>query len=206
MKGVRSEYFTRAERYFNEYRQTERDLVTKRREARKRGEIYVEAEPKVALVIRTKGLFHHAPKVRKILQLFRLHKPNNAVFIKLNKATKKMLQEINYAVSWGYPTVGTISKLIYKRGYGKVHKQRIPLTTNEVIEQTLSKHGIICVEDIIHEIATCGPHFKQANNFLWPFKLSSPLGGARNKRHNFVDGGQYGNREDFINALARSMI
>lgn len=33
--------------------------------------------------------------------------------------------------------------------------------------------GIICVEDLIHEIYTVGPAFKQANNFLWPFKLSS---------------------------------
>ena len=25
----------------------------------------------------------------------------------------------------------------------------------------------------MHEIYTVGPHFKEASNFLWPFKLSS---------------------------------
>ena len=33
------------------------------------------------------------------------------------------------------------------------------------------KFGIICVEDLIHEIFTVGPHFKMANNFLWHFKV-----------------------------------
>ncbi len=40
----------------------------------------------------------------------------------------------------------------------------------------LGKYGIICVEDLIHEIFTVGPHFKQASNFLWPVKLSAPRG------------------------------
>lgn len=46
--------------------------------------------------------------------------------------------------------------------------------------QHLGKFGIICMEDLIHEIMTVGPHFKEANNFLWPFQLSSAreLGGS----------------------------
>ena len=27
--------------------------------------------------------------------------------------------------------------------------------------QVLGKHGIICIEDLVHEIHTCGPAFKQ---------------------------------------------
>lgn len=41
------------------------------------------------------------------------------------------------------------------------------------ILQNLGKFNIICMEDLIHEIVTVGPHFKEANNFLWPFQLSS---------------------------------
>ena len=37
----------------------------------------------------------------------------------------------------------------------------------------LGKYNIICIEDLIHEIYTVGPAFKQASNFLWPVKLSS---------------------------------
>ena len=68
------------------------------------------------------------------------------------------------------------------------------------------KYGIICMEDLIHEIYTVGPHFKQATNFLWYFKLNTPNGGWRKKNNHFVDGGDFGCREDKINALLRKMI
>ena len=45
------------------------------------------------------------------------------------------------------------------------------------LEKALGEQGIVCMEDLIHEIVTCGPNFKKANNFLWPFKLSNPKGG-----------------------------
>ena len=95
--------------------------------------------------------------------------------------------------------------MIYKRGYGKLNKQRIPLQNNKVIEEGLGKHDIICIEDLVHEIMTVGPHFKEANNFLWPFKLKAPLGGLKKKRNHYVEGGDAGNREDYINELIRRM-
>lgn len=67
------------------------------------------------------------------------------------------------------------------------------------------KYGIICMEDLIHEIYTVGKNFKPANNFLWPFKLSSPRGGMNKKTTHFVEGGDAGNREDQINRMIRRM-
>ena len=104
-----------------------------------------------------------------------------------------------------YPNLKSVRELVYKRGYGKVNKQRIAITDNSIIEQQLGKHGIICVEDLIHEIYSVGEHFKEANNFLWPFKLSSPKGGFRKMTTHFVEGGDHGNREDKINQLIRKM-
>ena len=43
------------------------------------------------------------------------------------------------------------------------------------------------MEDLIHEIYTVGKRFKEANNFLWPFKLSSPQGGMNKKTTDFVE-------------------
>lgn len=99
----------------------------------------------------------------------------------------------------------SVRELIYKRGHGKVNHQRIPLTENSIIENALGKRNIICIEDLIHEIYTVGENFKQANNFLWPFKLSCPTGGMRKKTTHFVEGGDHGNREDFINNLIKQM-
>jgi large subunit ribosomal protein L7e len=147
-----------------------------------------------------------APKPRKILQLLRLLQINNGVFVRLNKATMEMLTIINPYIAYGYPNLKTVRELIYKRGYGKVNGQRIPLSDNQIIEDHLGKHSIVCVEDLIHEIYTVGPNFKQASNFLWPFKLSNPNGGFRSRKFkHFVEGGDTGNREENINSLVRQM-
>jgi large subunit ribosomal protein L7e len=146
-----------------------------------------------------------APKTKKILQLFRLRQINNGVFLKVNKATMNMLQRVEPYVAYGYPNLKTVRELVLKRGFGKVNKSRIPLTDNAVVEEVLGKHGLICVEDLIHEIVTVGPHFKEANNFLWPFKLCAPTGGIDRKRLHYMEGGQAGNREENINKLVRAM-
>lgn len=70
----------------------------------------------------------------------------------------------------------------------------------------LGRFGIICMEDLIHEIYTVGPNFKYAANFLWPFKLNTPNGGWRRKYNHFNDGGDFGLREDSINPLLRRMV
>jgi large subunit ribosomal protein L7e len=62
------------------------------------------------------------------------------------------------------------------------------------------------MEDLIHEIVTCGPHFKEANNFIWPFKLRSPKRGMRRVNHSFINGGAWGKRGSHINGLVVKML
>jgi len=202
---VRKDIFQRAKKYVKEYRDNEKALVRARRQAKNNGNYFVEDMPKVLLVVRVRGIMRVAPKTKKILQLLRLRQLNNATFMKVNFATMTMLQCIEPYVTYGAPTLKTVSDLIYKRGFGKVNKQRIPLTENKVIAESLGKHNIICMEDLIHEIYTCGPNFREANNFLWPFKLSNPLGGWKNKGVHFAEGGDAGNREELINKLVARM-
>merc|ERR1712198_477765 len=202
----RVDIFKRAEKYVKEYRDAERDELRLTREAKKAGNFYVAAEPKLAFVMRIRGINQVAPKVRKVLQLFRLRQINNGVFIKLNKATINMLRICEPYVAWGTPNLKSVRELVYKRGFGKVEGRRTPLTSNDVVEANLGKYGIICVEDLIHEIFTVGPNFKYASNFLWPFKLNTPTGGWRRKTNHFVEGGDFGNREDKINELLRKMV
>ncbi|KAK8967578.1 60S ribosomal protein L7-2 [Platanthera guangdongensis] len=195
----------RAEQYANEYQKQERELIQLKREARLKGGFYVSPEAKLLFIIRIRGINAMHPKTRKIMQLFRLRQIFNGVFLKVNKATINMLRRVEPYVTYGYPNLKSVRELIYKRGYGKLKMQRIPLTNNELIEQGLGKHGIICIEDLIHEIFTVGSHFREANNFLWPFKLKAPLGGLKKKRNHYVEGGDAGNRENYINELIRRM-
>jgi len=205
-KEKRSVIFKRAESYVKEYRDAEREKIRLARLSRQQGTFYVPEEPRLVFVVRIKGINKIAPKPRKILQLLRLLQINNGVFVRLNKATSEMLTVINPYIAYGYPNLKTVRELVYKRGYGKVGGQRIALSDNQIIEDNLGKYGIVCMEDLIHEIYTVGPNFKQASNFLWPFKLSNPTGGFRTRKFkHFVEGGDTGNREDNINALIRQM-
>lgn len=198
--------FKRAEKYVKEYRSKERDEVRLKRMAKRDGNFYVPDEPKLAFVMRIRGVNGVSPKPRKVMQLFRLRQINNGVFVKINKATQNMLRLAEPFITWGYPNMKSIRELIYKRGFLKMNGRRIPLASNDQIEKQLGRYGIICVEDLIHEISTVGPHFKQAANYIWPFKLNNPKGGWRKKTNHFVEGGDFGNRENKINVLLRKMI
>ncbi|KAG6703770.1 hypothetical protein I3842_07G101900, partial [Carya illinoinensis] len=161
--------YCRAKLYAKEYDEQQKELIRLKREAKLKGGTH------------------------KLRQIF------NGVFLKVNKATVNMLHRVEPYVTYGYPNLKSVKELIYKRGYGKLNKQRIALTDNSIVEQALGKQGIICMEDLTHEIMTVGPHFKEANNFLWPFKLKAPLGGLKKKRNHYVEGGDAGNGEDYIN-------
>lgn len=196
----------KAGKYHSEYLKQARSEVAKRREARKTGHFYVPDQPKLAFVIRIRGVNGLAPKPRKVLQLLRLRQINNGVFVRLNRATLNMLRLAEPYIAWGYPSLKTVRNLVYKRGFANVRKQRIPITDNSIVERKLGKLGMTCIEDVIHEIVTVGPNFKKASNFFWYFKLNNPKGGFRKKTNHYVEGGDFGNREDKINALVSRML
>jgi 60S ribosomal protein uL30 len=197
-----------AEKYAAEYAKADKDAIENRRKAKAEGGFFVPAEPKLCLVVRIRGTIGVSPKAKKVMRLFRLRQLHNATFVRLNEATIRMLRLIEPYCTYGYPSRATVEKLIYKRGFGKLNKQRIPIADNSVIEEGLGKFGICCAADLIHEIITVGPHFKEANNFLWPFKLSSPTGGfsRKTKLLHFMEGGESGARGEEINKLIKKMI
>lgn len=61
---------------------------------------------------------------------------------------------------------------VCSRSFGETPKCLAAKQVSSML-QALGKHNIICIEDLVHEIFTVGPAFKQASNFLWPFKLSA---------------------------------
>lgn len=200
-------YLDQGKKHWEAFQTESKNLIDKKRTAKSNNEIFVEGEPKFLLVVRIKGINKVPPKERKIMQLLRLRQINNAVLLKNNKAVMNMLRRVEAFVTYGYPSHQTVRSLIYKRGYGKINRQRIPLSNNTVVETGLGSLGIKCVEDLLNEIWTFGPNFKAASNFLWPFKLNSPRGGLTSKRHQFMDNrGDQGPRDVHINELVSNML
>lgn len=201
----RREIITKARKYAAEYSNAKKALTNNLRAATKAGNYFVNDSPRLAVVTRIRGINQISPKPKKVLQLLRLRQIGNTVFVRLNKASIQMLRIADPFITWGYPTQETISKMIYKRGAGNINGQRIKLSSNDTIEKGLGHLGINCIEDLIHEIYTVGDNFKEANNWLFPIKLMTPRGGWKKVTNHFIEGGDFGNREQYINALIKKM-
>ncbi|KAB0391492.1 hypothetical protein E2I00_012766 [Balaenoptera physalus] len=83
-KARRKLIYEEAKHHHKEYRQMYRTDIRMARMARKAGNFYVPAEPKLAFVIRIRGVNGVSPNVRKVLQLLRLHQIFSGTFVKLN--------------------------------------------------------------------------------------------------------------------------
>merc|ERR1712036_33080 len=202
---ARREYVAKARKYAKEYAQAKSSILAQKKAAKAQGNFYVEGEPKLAMVIRIRGINQISPKPKKVLQLLRLRQIGNCVFVRLNKASIQMLRIADPFIAWGYPSVETIKKLVYKRGAVKVNGQRLKIKDNSEVERSVGHLGINCVEQLIHEIYTVGDNFRDANNALFPIKLSCPRGGWNKITNHFIEGGDFGNREQYINQLALKM-
>ncbi|KAJ8775845.1 hypothetical protein J1605_016072 [Eschrichtius robustus] len=185
-KARRRHIYEEAKHHHKEYRQMYRTDIRMARMARKAGNFYVPAEPKLAFVIRIRGVNGVSPNVRKVMLM-------------------NVLRIVEPYIAGGHPNLKSVNELIYRRGYGKINRKRSALTDDALVAPSLGKYGTICRKDLIHEINTIGKHFKEADNLLWPFKLSSPRSRMKKKTAHLVESGDAGNREDQINRLIRRM-
>ncbi|XP_060770204.1 60S ribosomal protein L7-like 1 [Neoarius graeffei] len=195
--------FKRLEEYHKYSRIKQRDDVRLARFKHRPPPALPPAKNSLVFAVRIRQIKGVSPKVRQVICMFRLRKIFSGTFIKVSKTSMNMLRVIEPYVAWGFPNLKSVRELILKRGQGKVDKRRIPLTDNTVIEKYLGQHGIICLEDLIHEIYSAGKNFKVANSFLWPFHLSVPRHSARDKAGLLKDMGEPGPRAEDINRVIR---
>merc|ERR1719167_2143131 len=104
--------------------------------------ITLPATPKLALVIRIKGVVGVAPTKRAILKNLRLDRLFTATLVNLNSSTLSMLNKVENYIAWGYINKETLSNLIFKRGFLRVDGNRIPLQNDKQVEIVFEKEGI----------------------------------------------------------------
>ncbi|KAM7320055.1 hypothetical protein ACRRTK_020498 [Alexandromys fortis] len=93
--------YEKAKRYHKEYKQMYRTKIRMARMARKAGNFYVPAEPKLAFVIRIRGINGVSLKMHKVLQLLCLRQIFDGTFVQLNKASINMLRIVEPYIAWG---------------------------------------------------------------------------------------------------------
>ena len=158
--------------------------------------IVYDGKPTLLFVIRLKGPAEAKipGEAARVLSVLRLQRINTGVFLKLTKTVYPLLKIVSPYIVVGQPSLSSIRSLIQKRGkimYRKPNSKvenEIALNDNNIVEEKLGDEGIICIEDIVHEISTMGPSFKAVSFFLRPFQLHREVSGfsALNKLRKLI--------------------
>ena len=84
----------RIQTYTADYQKSTQAEINARRAAKVSGQIHVPAQPRVAFVIRIRGINKLDPRSVRILRLLRLRQIHNGAFVRINKATSNLLRKV----------------------------------------------------------------------------------------------------------------
>lgn len=159
-------------------------------------------------VIRIREDAGQPPKcVLNILRQMRLKKANTGVFVRYTPTTKRHLHLVEPWVVYGKPSDGIVGDLMQRRSFGTVKGEKVPLSDNTIIERTLGKgHGLICMEDLVHELTHAGILFEVVANFLMPFPLSESRSKFEKNILCLKQGKDYGDRGEEIDEFIKQML
>jgi large subunit ribosomal protein L7e len=129
------------------------------------------------------------------------------VFIRLTPDVQAVLSLLEPYIIYGTPNVNTVRELIFKYGFIKYQNKKTPISSNAQIEELFGSSGIICLEDILHEIITVGSNFDKVMKSIYPFMLPNPKDGWIGKKGlSFQKGGIAGYRGDKINDFIKTIL
>ncbi|KAM9740221.1 ribosomal protein uL30-like [Dama dama] len=197
--------FKRLEWFVHDSWRQLRDRVRLRRLKVKPHALEVPDKHSLAFVVRIERINGVSSVVQRTIARLRLNKIFSGVFVKVTPKTIKTLRIVEPYVTWGFPNLKSVRELILKRGQAKVKNKVIPLTDNTVIEEHLGKFDVICLEDLIHEIAFPGKNFQAISRFLRPFQLSVARHATKNRVGFLKEVGSPGYRGERINQLIRQL-
>ena len=126
----------------------------------------------------TKGLTIPT-KARQVLQVLKLTEVDTGVFVKANDLTMELLSLIAPYIVIGKPSHALVRKLFQKRArYVNDEGETVKLDNNQVVEDKFEDSlGLVCIEDVIHELTLLSPHFTAITSWILPFKLNAPVNG-----------------------------
>jgi len=159
-------------------------------------------------VIRIREDAGHPPRcVLNILLQLRLKEANTGVFVRYSETTKRHLHLIEPWVVYGKPSDGLVADLMERKSFGTINGENIPLSDNTIIENALgNEHGMICMEDLVHELTSVGKSFDAVATFLRPFPLSATRSQFEKKLLSVKQGKDYGDRGEEIDDFIKQML
>eukprot|EP00934_Nitzschia_sp_Nitz4_P002908 Nitzschia sp. Nitz4//scaffold81_size91200//83214//84041//NITZ4_005002-RA/size91200-processed-gene-0.114-mRNA-1//1//CDS//3329558758//2898//frame0 len=145
--------------------------------------------------------------VYNILASMRLKEPNTGVFMKYDIVTRRHLHLVEPWVVYGTPSEGIVKDLVERKSFGFVKGQKVPLSDNTILERELGdEHGIICMEDLVHELTQVGDAFETVSKFLVPFPLSARRSKFEKEKLSLKQGKDYGDKGESIDEYIEQML
>ncbi|ODV82044.1 ribosomal protein L30p/L7e [Suhomyces tanzawaensis NRRL Y-17324] len=191
LKKAQKNNFIRAETLVSRYKanELERKRISKISSKNEESPLISEdGETKLLFVIRTpnhvKGLTIPV-KARQILAVLKLQDTDTGVFVKATPTTMSLLNLIAPYIIVGRPSLSSIRQLFQKRARiispqaeeGE-EKKPMRLDNNQLVEDKFGDSlGLVCIEDIIHELLSLSDNFVAITSWLLPFKLNAPVNG-----------------------------
>ncbi|GAB0087285.1 60S ribosomal protein L7 [Sergentomyia squamirostris] len=196
--------FKKPEAFIMKYLKAERDhrRIERRLLHSKKFEADLPQTSPIVLILRHRTRQVASKHIDKILGQLNLERIHTAVLAKSGPKLAAMLSIIEPYVTWGTPSIHTVRNLIFKKGKLFVNGKLEAIQSNAMIEENLGDLGVICTEDIVHELFTGGENFDKINGRLKTFRMSAPRDGWKKKLNkSFEKGGEYGNRGTAIDDL-----
>lgn len=145
--------------------------------------------------------------MKKILTNFALVKKYEGVFIELTPENAKKLHLVSPCVIYGVPSKATVMELIKRRGHGKINGERVPLSNNVIIEETLGEdYGLLCLEDLAYQIYNGGEYFNVVSSFFWPFQLTAPNSKLEKRVFKMKETKDYGDKGALIEDVIKCIL
>lgn len=165
-------------------------------------------DSRYVFVIRIREDAGQPPKcVLNILLQMRLKEANTGVFIRYTPTTKRHLHLVEPWVVYGPPSDGSVGDLMQRKSFGTVKGEKVPLSDNTIIERELgNEHGLICMEDLVHELTNTGKAFEVVAKFLTPFPLSATRSRFEKRILSLKQGKDYGDRGEAIDEYIKQML
>ncbi|EGW34057.1 uncharacterized protein SPAPADRAFT_59481 [Spathaspora passalidarum NRRL Y-27907] len=184
--------FIRAETLVSNHKSNELEKKRIKNLTKKKQQVLSEEETqgnaKLLFLIRipnhTKGL-KIPTKANQLLTVLKLTEVNTAVFVKATPTVMDMLTLIAPYVIVGQPSLNSVRQLFQKRARILVPDDENPestkvakLDTNQLVEDQFGNDlGLICIEDLVHELTSLSDNFVAITSWLLPFKLNPPVNG-----------------------------
>ena len=124
---------------------------------------------------------HSSPEIKAALRDMGLTKKYDACFVKLDEAGITKLKPYDAYLAYGYISLKSCEELIHRRAFIINGGTKEALRDNVMVENKLGNKGMICLDDMSHEIFNVGKEYEAAKNALCTFKLSAPVGGYEKK-------------------------